>query len=389
MKNPTWLKLTLLLTAMMTMMAGAVVAPSLPQINEVFRNVPKADLLTRLVITLPALTMAIFSPIYGKLIDTYGRKPWLVVALIIYAISGTSGYYLNDIYLILIGRALLGVAVAGIMTICTTLVGDYFAGAERAKFLGIQGAFIGLGGVVFITIAGILADIKWQAPFLIYLFSLPVLLLVVKLIYEPKIIIENKITEGKSETLKNNNKLILIIYLTVFFIVVCFYMAPVQIPYMLMALEGVNNTMVGIAISVSTLTSAILSMNYKRIKGALSFTRIYMYAFLLMGIGYFFVSRSSEYWHFIVALAINGTGVGLFMPTGALWIMEISPAHLRGRLMGGASTAMFLGIFFSPIIVQPLINSVGYYATFFTAAVFLILGAVVYLLLGRIVLKNH
>jgi len=156
----------------MTMMAGAVVAPSLPQMSQHFANVPNAEILTRLIITLPALFIAIFSPINGWLIDKYGRKNILLFSYILYAVGGLSGFFLQDLHLILVGRAFLGIAVAGVMTCTVALIGDYYQGAERNGFMGYQGAFMSFGGVTFISVAGILADIDWQYPFLIYLFSL-------------------------------------------------------------------------------------------------------------------------------------------------------------------------------------------------------------------------
>jgi MFS family permease len=374
------LKITLLLSAMMTMMAGAVVAPSLEQINSVFSHVNHIDYLSRLVITLPALFIAFFSPIYGKLIDKTGRKKWLIFALIIYAIGGTSGFFLNNIYYILIGRALLGIAVAGIMTVATTLVGDYFKGPERGSFFGLQGAFIGIGGVVFISISGLLADVNWQMPFLIYLFSIPVLIMVVLFLYEPKM---ESIDSSKTEKLNNsdiNIKLLAIIFTTIFLAIVCFYMVPVQLPFMLKEINGVSYAMVGYAISVSTLFSAIVSINYKHIKARLSFSEVYILSFILMGIGYFFISKSVEYHHYIMSIAFSGMGVGLLMPTGALWVITIAPPHLRGQLISGVSTSMFLGMFFSPIIVQPLVNNIQFKGAFASASILLIVMALFFLI---------
>ncbi|MEM6611059.1 MAG: hypothetical protein AAF652_02180 [Cyanobacteria bacterium P01_C01_bin.72] len=56
----------------------------------------------------------------------------------------------------MISRALLGLSVAGIMTGVTTIIADYYVGQKRANFMGLQAAFMGLGGVVFLSVGGLL-----------------------------------------------------------------------------------------------------------------------------------------------------------------------------------------------------------------------------------------
>ena len=165
MKQNKPLEITLLLASMLTMLANAIIAPSLPAISNAFNTIEDIEALTKLMLTLPALTIAIISPIAGRIIDTHGRIKVLIISLIIYALAGTSGYWLNDIYFILIGRVILGIGVAGIMTTSTTLVGDYFEGKKREHFMGLQGAFNALGGLLFIPTAGYLADLNWHYTF--------------------------------------------------------------------------------------------------------------------------------------------------------------------------------------------------------------------------------
>ncbi len=44
---------------------------------------------------------------------------------------------------------------------------------------------------------------------------------------------------------------------------------------------------------------------------------------------------------------------------GSVWINAIAPIQIRGRLLGGVTSAMFLGQFFSPIVVQPIASRFG------------------------------
>jgi len=366
MKNKSLLKLTLLLTSMMTMMAGAVVSPSLPQISKVFSEVKNIELLSRLIITLPAIFIALFSPIFGYLSDKLGRKKLLLLSLVCYSIGGVSGYFFNNIYYILVGRALLGISVGGIMTIATTLIGDYFKGNERNTFAGLQGAFMGFGGVVFISIAGWFADIHWQMPFLIYLFAIPVLILGFIYLYEPKQIVTEVTTIDKS---KYNKKLAFIIYILIFLGILFFYMIPVQIPFLLGDFGDISYSKIGYAIGISTLSSAIVSMNYGRIKAILSFKSILQIAFIIMGIGYLIIFFSESYFQVLIGLFTSGIGTGLLMPTGNLWIMSIAPEKIRGTLVGKVSMATYLGQFFSPILIQPIINNFNVEISFLCASI--------------------
>ena len=160
---------TLLLISTMTVMAGATIAPALPVIAKSFPN--ESQLTIQLILTMPALFAAIGSLFVGNIIDKIGRIKLLVVSISVYGLSGSSGLYLDNIGLLLVGRAILGLSVAGVMTTSTTLIGDYYEGEFRERMIGIQAAFMTFAGVIFISLGGVLADIHWQAPFGIYLLA--------------------------------------------------------------------------------------------------------------------------------------------------------------------------------------------------------------------------
>ncbi|MDQ6761067.1 MAG: MFS transporter, partial [Bacteroidota bacterium] len=185
-KAHSWkLKFTLLLVSSLTIMSVITISPALPQMATAFSHVKNSAFIVKMILTIPALMIAIISPLTGRLIDKHGRLKILWLSLILYAISGSAGYFLNDLYYILISRAILGIAVGMSMTIVITLIADYFEGMQRQKFVGLQIAFMSLGGILFIGLGGILADFGWRYPFLIYLFSLLILPLSIIFLKEP------------------------------------------------------------------------------------------------------------------------------------------------------------------------------------------------------------
>lgn len=378
--NSIFAKITLLVISTLTVMSGATIAPSLPAMREYFANVENADYLVRLALTLPALFIALGAPLVGIIIDKLGRKPLLIIALILYGIAGSSGLIFNNLSLILVGRALLGVSVAGIMTTATTLIVDYYIGTARAQFLGLQAAFMGLGGVFFLSFGGFIADQNWRYPFGIYLFSLLLVPCALSFLVEPdrnQPISSNQGIVTKTAKLPIN--LVVITYGIGILSQIIFYLIPVQLPFYLKQLFGAGASQSGIAIALATLFSAMASLLYRQIKAKLSFTAIYGIAFLNMGIGYYFISGGT-YLIVLLGLAIAGSGLGLLMPNMNFCLTSVTPDAMRGKIISGVTTSLFLGQFLSPLLSQPLSAKVGLANTYAFAGGFMLVLAVVALI---------
>ncbi|MEP0926549.1 MFS transporter [Leptolyngbya sp. SLC-A1] len=273
-------KATLLLVSTLTVMAGATIAPSLPAMRSHFAEVPNADYWVRLVLTVPALFIALGAPIAGTIIDRFGRKRWLALSVFAYGLAGSSGFFLNDIGWILVGRLVLGLSVAGIMTTATTLVADYYLGAARAQFLGVQAAFMALGGVLFLTLGGYLADISWRFPFLIYMTAWLMLPLVLLVLPEP---VRVSRAEAQALAAANPEPVPWVLLFTTFAIAlltqIVFYMIPVQLPFYLQQLSGANGSQSGLAIALATLAAASSSLSYQKLKA-----RFHLYRALRAGL---------------------------------------------------------------------------------------------------------
>ncbi len=371
-KNIDLKKASLLLGSTLTVMAGAIIAPALPQISREFSHLPDAELLSKLILTLPALFIAVLAPVAGYIVDRSGRRRVLLWALVGYAVSGTTGAYLNDIYLILAGRAFLGMCVGAIMTSITTLIGDYFEGNARSRFMGYQAAFASTGGLFFISFGGILADIHWRYPFLIYVVSLLIFFMAKASVNEPK-------RCGKAGQVIFNKALFRMIpaqvfwvYGIAFFSFAVFYMIPVQMPFMLSALGNVSNSMVGFAIAFMNVTAIIMAFNYGKVRRVLDFPLLMALVYVLVALGYATIGLTHNFYIMVLGILVSGLGFGMQMANVNLWLVQLAPAPIRGSLVGYLNFFIFMGMFLSPVLLQPFILISTMHLSFVLVAVLLV-----------------
>jgi MFS family permease len=357
-------KATLLLIAALTIMSGATIAPSLPAIEAHFASAENAGLLTRLVLTLPALFIAFCAPFAGGLADRFGRRPLLIGSVVLYGFAGISGLALTALNELLIGRALLGVAVAGTMTTATALVGDYFSGPERDRFMGLQAAFIGVGGLIFLTSGGLLADFHWRAPFAVYGLAFMLLPAVILFINEPSrapsapAMVSNPSASGRPQAM------MALLFAVAILNSAIFYLIPTQLPFYLQSLGIEAPSRAGLAIGLLNLGSTCMALAYAWVRQRAGISGMFAIGFALMAIGYWLVAAAGSYAIIVLAIAITGIGMGAIMPNLMAGTMLVAPAEFRGRAAGGLTASIFLGQFLSPLVSQPWIESFGFAAAF-------------------------
>jgi MFS family permease len=372
--------ITLLCVSSMTVMAGATISPALPKIEQFFSGQANAEFWVKLLLTLPALFTAIGAPFAGIVIDRFGRKPLLFVAVILYGVAGGSGLVLSDLNALLLGRAALGLAVGAIMTTATALIADFYQGATRNQVMGLQASAMGYGGVMFLILGGWLTDFGWRLPFMIYLTAFAVAPLILIAINEPDRNSDRTSASQSELTRELPTLTVALIYGLTFVSMLAFYMIPVQLPFYLQHLNMGGGIQSGLAIAAATLSSAVISLRYRALKSRLSFRGILVCLYSAMGLGYIIISQATAYPVVLIGLVIAGLGLGLLMPNMNVWLNEIAPLKLRGRLLGGLTTAMFLGQFCSPIVSQPLAKNLGQGPTYGIAGG--ILWAIAALLMG-------
>ncbi len=355
---------TILLSSMVILMGAAAVAPALDPISKHFPDA--GPLMISLIISLPSLSVAITGFAMGYLADRFGKVKVFFLALVIFTLAGVSGFFLGSLEAILVGRFILGVGITGISLTTTALIGEYWFGADRAKVIGYQSAAIGVGTLVLETMGGVLAEISWNSPFLIYLIGVPIIILGLISIREPKKD-HAAMDDAVSDAGPKNGRGIVLCYLVVFTEMFLMFSMPTNFSYFMMEI-GQDLTMCGLLLGVMGVCQAIFSLIYARSSNKLSEVSAYAIAFLMMGVGLALlnINNMAAIW---ASMVLTGFSLGLLMPTVISQLSMYSTPKTSGKVMGGYSVFLNLSTFVSGVVITAIYGILGSYRD-----IYLILG---------------
>jgi EmrB/QacA subfamily drug resistance transporter len=103
------------------------------------------------------ITSTISTPLYGKLSDMYGRRPFFLLAISIFVIGSALCGISSSMYELAGFRALQGLGAGGLMSLALTIIADIVPPRQRAKYQGYFMAVFGTSSVLGPVIGGFLA----------------------------------------------------------------------------------------------------------------------------------------------------------------------------------------------------------------------------------------
>lgn len=355
----------ILAAATLTVMAGSIIAPVLNLMRD---GLDVAPAYAGLIITTHGLFIALFSPLMGNLIDRIGTKKPFVFGLVLYGLAGASGLFITSYWLLIISRALLGVAVAAFFNSITVMILNLYQGGERNKIMGWRSSANNFGGTIWPLIGGFLGVFSWHLPFAVYLLGIPLGFLVLITIPETH---QEKIQDGSKagSVLKvfRNNLILLAIYGLMFLAMILLYTIVVFLPQLLETMGISNPFFISLFISTSALSAGLTSFMYGRIKSRLSYKMIVLIALALWTVGFTTISQVFSGWLIAASIALVGIGLGMVFPTVMLWVGEIVPVSFRGRIISYLGTFGFIGQFLAPVIFAPVVLLSGLNGVFLVA----------------------
>lgn len=358
--------LTLIGLAMLPALAIVSLVPNLPQLFEHFKYVPNHELWVPMVLTIPSLCIALFAPLTGLIADKWGRRPLLLVALVGFSFLGLLPMMLDNLYAIIASRFVVGIAEAAILTVCNALMGDYFAGEERQKWLGMQSTVGPVFASALILAGGALGTWSWRGPFALYSLGLVVLLFAALTLWEPTSCREPVQAQAIATLERVSFPWVAAAYVGAgtIGVAILYYVQAVQLGRIFAALGATNPMRNGIVITVASVGVVIGGWSYQRL-ARFSVRGMLGIILIAYGVGYLGLSQSSSYLMGLPFAVIAQYGNGLAIPTLINWALTKYGYEHRGRGMGLWGSCFFVSQFLSP----PTVLAVQHFSGTFLKAV--------------------
>ncbi len=356
-RQPTFMTgLSLLLPITLSVMAALFVAPIAPKIGEAFgptgRYTPEElAFYIGWIITAPALCVAIFSIPAGALGDWIGRRRLLIWSMALYVIVGVAPYFLNDLKAILWTRIAVGIVEAVLMTLSTTLIGDFFKGEARNRWLSAQTGVASTFAIFAILIAGIVGARDWHNVFLLYLMPVIFLAMVVVFTWEPEESVDLADREKQGKWRDIPWGIMGIICLITLFGSVMFYTVQIKLSDAFNALGVVNPdgsydaARGGMMTAVASIFVPVGTLCFWYLSPRLSLKVMFVVEFALLAVGFLLMSVLKNPWAFTFAAGLDQIGAGMLLPTLLTWAIARLPFAVRGRGTGLWTATFSLGQF--------------------------------------------
>ncbi|WP_369256071.1 MDR family MFS transporter [Geodermatophilus amargosae] len=103
------------------------------------------------------ITSTISTPLYGKLSDIYGRRPFYLFAIGAFVVGSVLCGLADSMYQLAAYRAVQGIGAGGLMSLALAIIGDIVPPRERSRYQGYFMAVFGTSSVLGPVIGGFFA----------------------------------------------------------------------------------------------------------------------------------------------------------------------------------------------------------------------------------------
>ena len=304
------------------------------------------------LVSVPATLMT------GAIALKVGKKPPLIFGVsLILGGGGILALFSLPFPVFVIILATMGFGVGCTVALNAALIADNFAGEKQSGLMGLQSAFVNIGGMALSLVGGLLALSHWRNMFWVFLYALPVLMMI--LFFIPN----DKKEVPTVESSKGTAKLTKETYLLCFILFLQGIIFGVRTTNVGLILVERNLAMEVVAIanySTSAMTGMGIIVGFTYGKIAKTTGKILLpLAYILLALGFLLIGNAPNLTVFFIGNILTGMGFSMAMPT----VLTLTARSVSGTTTLAISVVMSfnaVAVFISPMVINYMTELIGF-----------------------------
>lgn len=326
----------------------------------------------------------LFSPVLGRISDNVGRKPVLLISILVSTFSYVIFAFADSFLLLLLSRVIAGIATE--TAVAQAYIVDITTEKDRASGIGKVTAAHSSGFIIGPTIGGILSVYGFWAPGFAAAF-----LTLINLLFVLFFLPESNRNKRLSKTIKPNSKSssknkilaalkkpvigsVLVIHFVVF---LAFSAVPVIVPLLGIAYFALGSTeMSYVFIYIGVVQIILQSFIIGRLATKFGEEKLIVIGPLLMIAGMSLMPLIPNILVFLASLTMISSGSGIMRTIVPSFLSRLTPADEQGGILGIASSILSIATVPGPLIGGFLFELAGATTAFFGSSAILAVGLV-------------
>ncbi|MBV8683871.1 MAG: MFS transporter [Caulobacteraceae bacterium] len=337
--------------------ATCVALPILPKVAMAFTRQPGIVAMTPLVAVLPTLTVGLAGAGAGVLGDKVGRRRLLIWSTLVFAVCGVAPIWLSSFAIILVSRAVAGLAIGAMITSAVALTGDYFSGAPLQRWLAAQGGISAISGVIVSAASGALGEASWRLAFLPMFIGWPLFAALFFMPSPKPVALAAGASAGEAAGSAPWATWIGIFLLMSVGAALIFPPAY-ELGALLQEKALGSSWLTGLGVAILAAGAAVSAFSVPALRRISPPLKVAI-AVGASGVGTIMVAQATTLVPLMVGAALDGVGQGVLGPVLSIWLLEATPERLRGRAVGMFQTTTFLTLFVAPLAARWLAIGLG------------------------------
>ncbi|MBA2175088.1 MFS transporter [Halobacillus locisalis] len=326
------------------------------------------------------VTALIFSPIWGKIGDKYGRKRILIFSASGLALSVLLMGFVTSVWQLFLLRLFMGV-FTGFIPMSQALISTQTPKEIAGQVLGTLQTGSITGSLLGPMLGGLIADkIGYATTFQFVSITVAASAVIVYFgIHEQRIEKESEEEKTSYQTREvlghifRHPVLMMVMLISLIVQIAHFSIQPI-LSLFVGELHGPENLALfsGIAFSAAGLGNLMMAKRWGRIADQQGYVKILVMLLFMAGAVYLPAAFVTNIWQLVALRFLLGVSIGGIIPVRTAYIRQEAPVAMQGEVLGYNTSVRFLGNIIGPAIGGMLSGAFGFSAVFFVTSALLL-----------------